>query len=427
MTLTKVDIINRALQKLGQARVASTIDWSAAAQEAKFMYDEMRRVELRRRVWVFSIRNVAIRALNGATQNVTFGTWSSVATYAQNDIVTGSDGQTWISILGSNTGNDPTLTDGLWTLYNGPMQASQFVTTYSASQVYAVNQYAIGSNGTTYISLVNNNLGNDPTVAPGAWLVGTTYASGKFVTGSDGKVYQSLAGGNVGHNPVGDGGVHWTLLAVQASTGAIGWAVAATVVGAVSYFAGELVYALGSLVVYLSTVSNNLTNPTTDTTGSWITMTTAPSLSVVNFIYPIGSGPDTENTSRNVYILPNGYLRRAAQAPKSSQNAFLGGPAGLRYDDWNVENGCFTTFDFGPIVFRFAADEANVAIFDPMFREGLACRMALELARPLTKSKSILQDMGTEYKKFMNEAGLVNAIEKGAEDPAIDEYISVRV
>lgn len=423
---TKTDIINRALQKLGQSRIAATIDWSAAAQEANFMYDHIRRVELRRRVWVFSIRNVALRALNGATQNVVFGSWAIGTTYKQNDIVTGSDSQVWISLAGSNTGNDPTTTQGFWTLYNGPMQASQYVTTFSGSQTYAVNQFAIGSNGVTYISLVNNNLGNDPTVAPAAWSSLTTYASGKFVTGSDGKIYQSLAGSNLNNDPTTDGGVHWALLVASPTTGSFGWAVSSAVVGNISYYAGELVYTLGALTVYLSTVSSNTTNPTTDTTGSWITMTTAPSLTNVNFIYPIGSGPDTVSWTRNVFILPNGYMRRAPQAPKSSQNAFLGGPAGLRYDDWQFENGCFTSFDPGPIVFRFAADEANTAIFDAMFNEGFSCRIALELARPLAKSKSILQDMMLEYKKFMTEAGLVNAIEKGPEDAPIDEYIAVR-
>lgn len=427
--INATQIANRALQKVGSMRIPAgnlLTDTSKAADEVRACYDILRRAELRRNVWRFSIRSVALRALNATTQQITFGTWSSLSTYKLNDVVVGSDGQTYVSLIASNTNNDPTSTLGKWTLYFGPNQADQFVTAFSATQVYAVNQYAIGSNNTVYVSLVSNNLGNDPTVTPAAWSSLTTYNSGNFVTGSDGNVYQSVAGSNLNHNPVGDGGVHWTLLAA-ATDGAIGWDVAQNINATNSYFAGELVYTLGSLTVYLSTISNNQNNPTTDTTGSWITFTTAPSLAAVNFIYPIGAGPVTDNTTRNVFLLPNGYLREAPQAPKAQRNAFLGGPAGLYANDWNYENQCFTSAYAGPIVYRFAADVSDPTLFDPLFVEGFANRIALEVCEPLTQSTEKLQGIAQEYKKFMSEARVVNGIETGPTDPDLDEYIAVRV
>lgn len=423
---TQLDVINRAIQMLGRPRIFSTSELSPQAQEALFAYDKMRRYELRRNIWVFSIRSQALRALNGATQNVTFGTWASGSTYVQNDIVTGSDGQVWVSLAGSNTGNDPTQTFGKWTLYFGPMQASQYVAAFSGTQVYAVNQYALGSDGVTYISLVSNNLDNDPTVKPAAWSSLTTYASGNFVTGSDGNIYQSVTGSNLNHNPVGDGGVHWTLL-VANTAGFTGWAPSTNINAGVSYFAGELVYVLNGSTVYLSTVSNNTLNPVGDTTGSWITMTTAPTLSKVNFIYPIGSGPQEESATRNVYILPNGYLRQAPQAPRAQANAFLGAPAGLAFPDWNFENGCFTSMDAQPIVFRFAADVADPSLFDAMFAEGLANRIAVAIFPYMEKSDVKKADLDKSYKKIMAEARIVNGIEIGSVDPPLDDYLTVRV
>lgn len=426
---TETYIVNRALQKVGAQRIATgafRTEQSKAADECRACYDGLRRAELRRNVWRFSIRTLAIRALNLVSQNVTFLAWAVGTTYKQNDVILGSDGQLYISLVGSNIGNDPTATNGFWVLYFGSLQANQYINTFSAAQIYAVNQYALGSNGTVYVSLVGNNLGNDPTVAPAVWSSLTTYASGNFVTGSDGNVYQSVAGTNLNHNPVGDGGVHWTLL-VANTDGALGWDVATNVNANNSYFAGEMVYTLGSSTVYLSLVSGNQTNPLTDTTGSWLTFTSTPTLSAINFIYPVGSGPDTENFSRNVYMFPSGYLREAPQDPKASVGAFLGGPTGLLYDDWNFENQCFTSFDPGPVLFRFAADISDPTQFDPLFAEGFACRLGMEVCEPLTQSVEKINTIGAEYKKFMSEARVVNGIETGPTDPPLDDYIAVRV
>lgn len=51
-----------------------------------------------------------------------------------------------------------------------------------------------------YVSLNNNNTGNDPTAAPPAYSGSTTYALGFFVT-SAGIVYSSRIAGNVGNTP----------------------------------------------------------------------------------------------------------------------------------------------------------------------------------------------------------------------------------
>ncbi len=384
----------------------------------------VRRAELRRNLWTFSIRTVCIRAIDIDTMIVTFGTFNIGTTYVQNDVAVGSDGQIYYSLAGSNTGNDPTATVGFWRLYFGSTVASQYVSAFSATTNYAKNTVAFGSNGTAYISLVNNNYGNDPTVAPAAWNSGTTYYQGNFTTGSDANIYQSVASANTNHNPVGDGGVHWTLL-VAAADGSIGWDVSTDANADTTFYAGELVYS--GTTVYQSTINNNAVTPIGDTTGSWRTFTTAPTIAAFAFIYPIGCGPESDQTTRNAFMLPNGFLREAPQAPKAGINAFLGGPSGLAYNDWELENGFLTSMNDNLILFRFGCDVEDPLEFDPLFAEGFSCRIALEICEPLTQSGDKLKNIGAEYKKFMGEARTCNGIETGYVEPPVDEYIAVRV
>lgn len=320
-------VANRALQHVGSTRIAAgalLTENSKAADEIRSCYDILRRAELRRNVWRFSIRRIALRAFDANTKQLTFAAYAAGTTYKQNDVVVASDGQAYTALVGANVGNDPVSTLGKWTLYFG---------------------------------------------APTAYL------------------YDSTAG--------------------------------------ISFYVGEIVYSGGTS--YFSLVSGNQTNPTTDLTGSWLTFTAQPTLTSMNFAYPIGSGPSNESTTRNVFMLPVGFLREAPQDPKAAQNAFLGGPAGLRYNDWYYENQCFTSFDVGPILFRFASDVSDPTMFDPLFVEGFACRVGLEVCEALTQSTEKLSGIEQKYRKFMGEARTVNGIEEGPVDAPLDEYLTVRI
>lgn len=432
--ITATQIANLALMHCGStligaggtgATLATENSTNAAALNA--CYDIVRRRELRRNVWRTSIRNCALRALTTSTQLVTFPNWASGTTYHVNDIVTGSDSQVYVSLKGGNVGNDPTATVGSWQLYYGQTVAQQFVTNFSLTQIYAKGQFANGSNGVTYVSIVNNNFGNDPTVTPPNWNAGTTYASGNFVIGSDANEYQSQVGGNIGFNPVGDNGTHWKqITSVQGGDAAIGWDTAPAPSTNVSYWAGELVYTLGSTVVWQSQTNNNQTNPLTDTLQNWLQVSGAPILSTPQFVYPIGTGPESDTTTRNVFFLPNGFLREAPQSPKGQQGAFLGGPAGIAYSDWLIENNYLTSWDPGPIIFRFAADVSDPTLFDPLFVDGFALALALQVCEELTQSQEKLQQIEMKYKKFMGEARTVNGIETSPSDPPVDEYLTIR-
>ena len=176
MPITATDIANRACQRVGAARIAAgalLTENSRQASEIRACYDMLRRFELRRNVWRFAIRTVALRPMdNNNAKIITFGAFDNSATYGINDIIVGDDGQIYYSRVGSNTGNLPSTNPAKWALYFGPDVASEFVTT---------------------------------------WAGTFTYVTGDSSVGSDGAVYTSIASPNLNHNPVGDGGVHWVL------------------------------------------------------------------------------------------------------------------------------------------------------------------------------------------------------------------------
>ncbi len=60
-----------------------------------------------------------------------------------------------------------------------------------------------------YMSRIDLNINQTPTSSAAEFSITTTYALNALVTGSDGVTYKSLANGNVGHDPTSDSGVHW--------------------------------------------------------------------------------------------------------------------------------------------------------------------------------------------------------------------------
>lgn len=388
---TPTDVANRACQMVGAELIADDAlltEDSRAAEQIRACYDSTRRAELRRNPWVFGIRIATLRPISFGSRKITFGTWLTLTAYVQSDIVTDpNDGNVYFSKVAANSGNIPSQSPDQWTLYFGPHIAEEFITTWGSTFTYMQGDHTIGSDGNSYISLV---------------------------------------GSNTNINPVGDAGVHW---APDTNPYA-----AAT---SCSFYTGELVH-IGT-TVYLSLANNNgqgtvNTYPANYFTGlpppntvTWLVMTTAPTVAYVVFNYPAGAGPVQDFHTKNVYILPTGWLREVAQDPKTGQAQFLGAPDGSEFQDWNYQgNKLFTSSDSGLINYRFMADIQDVDEFDPMFFEGFACRIGVEVCEPLTQSTAKLQSIESKYKGFMGEARLVNAIEDGPIYPPEDSYVTCR-
>jgi hypothetical protein len=428
---TAIDIANRACDHVGVTLIDATLGFTENSKQARrigAVYGKLRRAELRRNVWRFAIRNTFIRPLDTATMMLAPALWVADTTYFVGSIVLDDQGNAWISRRPDNLGNQPQNSDA-WDAYFGPMTVAPYdaATAYSAgelvytapgdgtSRVYLSLQsgnsddpaaatawdaavtyskdQVVTRASVAYMSLIDLNTNNDPASAPALWASGTTYALGDTVGASDGVIYESLGNGNVGNDPVSDNGIHWQ------STG----------------------------------VLNPWTTVFTGGTGSikWLQIGGAEfpngvTLTTPNITYPLGAGPRSQDGTRNVFRLPAGYLRMAPQDPKAGSFSVLGAPSNRLYDDWDLQ-GDWLISQFGePIRLRFVADVTDVATMDDMFCEGLGARVGLAVCEVITQSNQKLSAIAQSYARFIGEARLVNAIETGAVEPPLDDFIACR-
>jgi hypothetical protein len=255
---------------------------------------------------------------------------------------------------------------------------------------------------------------------PAAWASGTTYGVGAVVT-YQGQWWQSKIASNLGNAPLvlNSPGLYWrqyfgndSLLAFDAT---------------LSYFAGELVSSGGAY--YLSLVSGNLDN-TPPSAGNWLLLggTTA----ALQILYPIGSGPATDPSTRNVYRLPRGWLRMAPSNPKGNAAVWLGAPHGNVREDWIFESGYVITAQQNMLLLRYVADMMDVLDFNSLFCEMLAARIALECVMaiatiPTSEQPMLLRNIRSHYEDERNKATRINAIETGPIDPDVDDFITCRI
>lgn len=422
--LNKLDIYNRALDHLGATHISSLVEESINNVKISNIYDKVRRAELRRNTWRFSIRKAVLRPVDNTTYLLNPAQWSSGVQYLPGAIVADANEQLWLS-TSSNNINNPPGQDDTWDSYFGQMTVDAYDITnktayfagdlvymsnvdgtytiymslqnvntevpnvtdaWSATTTYQEDQ-TVSFSGSQWRSLIALNLNNSPANAPANWNPTVTYASGNTATGTDGFVYSSLVNGNLNIDPTTDNATHW------ARTGAL----------------------------------NAWTSLPTIPASSTLWTPIYASLQSLNLIYPLNSGPLSQAFTRNVFRLPAGYLRQAVSDPKKGINPFLGAPAGREQNDWEFEGNYILTQQSTPLVLRFIADIQTVTEMDDMFCEGLACRVGLEGCEAITNSNTKQQTCNNAYKQFMGEARIVNAIEVGPIQPPEDDYITVRI
>lgn len=394
------------------------------AAEVAFCYGKLRQAELQRSYWKFAIKRTVLRPLDSTFMKLAPALWSSTATYFNGSIVSDSQGSWWVSKQPGNVNNAPGGSS-YWDLYFGPVAIPPWDTTggtvYSSGEVvftsagvgsYAVYLSLIDNNtdnpGTVtaydptvtysqdaivtfnsvqYQSLVDLNLNNEPdTNSAALWSSATTYALNATVRGSDGLKYTSLVNSNTNNNPVFDGGINWSTT--------------------------------GALVPWTTTISRAASS------NNWLVL--GCGLQEMKILWPAGSGPTWQSSTRNIFRLPANFLRPAPQLPKTGV-PILGGPSGLGYDDWEYDGHFIVTWTSTTIVYRFVADITDVQSMHGMFCEGLSCRLALEVCETLTQSAAKKQGIASEYQKFMGEARLVDAIEEGPTSVPDDDWVTVRL
>lgn len=365
---TSADIVNRALQRVGAARITALTDNTKNAKECAFCYDKLRRAELRRNVWRFATRRVIMRAVGTALQ-----TWNSALSYSSGAYAT-FGGTNYISLANGNMGNEPDTSPGSWQVFLGNTTLKVTFSAWSNVTAYTQGMVVTGSDSRLYIAL-GATTGNDPTATTGFWaLYFGTYTAAQF---------DSLQ----------------------------------------TYDTGELVFYPTNNAIYSSLMNGNSNDPTGANSG-WVLQTCTAAPLVI--LWPAGVGPLSEPLTKNAYVLPSGYMRRAPEDPSAGRISFMGFPTNLPATDWIFEGNLMLTMDSGPVMLRFIADVTDVLLMDDLFCEGLASRIALEVCEPLTQSNAKIQTIASEYKQFMGDARGVNAIENGAVPPPLDDYIMAR-
>lgn len=83
-----------------------------------------------------------------------YSDWSILTSYSINNIVRASDDEYYVSITNNNLGNDPTTTATDWSLIVG-------IVDWNTNETYSLND-TVRRNGILYRSTANNNQGSDP-------------------------------------------------------------------------------------------------------------------------------------------------------------------------------------------------------------------------------------------------------------------------
>lgn len=267
--------------------------------------------------------------------------------------------------------------------------------------------------GRVFQSLINNN-GTTPALTAPTYDVTIVYNPGDFVTSSS-VVYKSLwpTGDNVGNTPVSSP-LYWQSIPAWSNS--------------TSYNLGDTV--IYNDVLYISLVGSNLghqvdVSPTywqllqsNLALGSWLLL----DASLVPVVNPAALYPGS-----SVFPLPNGFLRAAPQNPKDGSYSLMGSPTNAAYKDWLYEGPYIISMDgTPPSAFRFVADVTDTTLFDSMFVEGFAARIAEEICETVTQSTDKLTKVENAYNTVMKEARLVNGIENGSEEAPMDDYLTTR-
>jgi len=158
---------------------------------------------------------ILVRDPVGETESNFGDAWISTKTYQANDVVKGSNGEFYRSLVNNNINNDPVTTTGSWTfLYSVEWSAG---TTYKLGSVVTRNQLF-------YQSLQNANINKDPLTENTWWVpiqlvwsATATYGLSANVVGTDGILYTSIQAANI-NNPPATSPAWWIVSAASLTT-----------------------------------------------------------------------------------------------------------------------------------------------------------------------------------------------------------------
>ena len=194
---------------------------SAAGRQPNIFFDGVAKVILTDNDDV----QIAVRDPAGETGTDFGDEWVATKIYNAVDVVLGSDGIYYRSLINGNQNNNPVTTTGSWTLLYS-VEWNQGIT-YSVGDVvtYGSQQYQ---------SLQNSNLNQNPATQTAywvplnfAWVATATYSEDQNVVGTDGILYTSLQDSNTGNDPA-TSPAYWVGTSAAAAASAVAAAASAT-------------------------------------------------------------------------------------------------------------------------------------------------------------------------------------------------------
>ena len=172
---------------------------------------------------------IAVRDPVGETATDFGDAWVATKIYSAVDVVLGSDGVYYRSLVNGNQNNNPVTSTGYWTLL--------YSVEWNAGITYSVGAM-VTYEGQQYQSLQSSNLNQNPSTASSywvllsfAWLSTATYDTGMNAVGTDGVLYTSLQDSNVGNDPA-TSPVYWVGTSAAAAASATAAAASATAAAA---------------------------------------------------------------------------------------------------------------------------------------------------------------------------------------------------
>ena len=126
------------------------------------------------------------------------------------------------------------------------------------------------------------------------------------------------------------------------------------------------------------------------------------------------------------YTMPADFLRLDMvndQYPDVQMDNYIGNET----VDYVLEGGKLLTDIVAPLKIRYGSVVSDPGLWDPNFREALACRIAAELAEDLTQSNPKRELAWKEYDMAIKKAVRIQAIERLPSMPPDNQWIIGRI
>lgn len=127
----------------------------------------------------------------------------------------------------------------------------------------------------------------------------------------------------------------------------------------------------------------------------------------------------TDWGSLNRFPLPSGFLRLIFD-DETGQHV-----------DWRIESDSTDTLfvvttDAAPLYIKYIHDVTSPALYDSLFVEALACKLAMETCQEITGSNTKKESLREDFRQAINEAKQVGSMESTADEFPEDDWLAAR-